>query len=192
MRNRILRFAASTSLATAALLAIPAVVPMAMAHVGHGDEFQNQGTVRQVKANAESDALLGVQTTKPETGPDGLTVPSTAVVDADGKPVVFVKTATTYDPVLVQTGSNLGDRVVISSGLDPTDDVVTAGALSLYAESKKTQQAEEPAKAAEADVKAGAAAESNNTMPVIAAAGGAAVLVAGAAALLSRRGKQGE
>lgn len=163
---------------------------MAMAHVGHGDEFQNQGTVRQVKANAESDALLGVQTTKPETGPDGLTVPSTAVVDADGKPVVFVKTATTYDPVLVQTGSNLGDRVVISSGLDPTDDVVTAGALSLYAESKKTQQAEEPAKAAEADVKAGA--ESNNTMPVIAAAGGAAVLVAGVAALLSRRGKQGE
>jgi len=30
----------------------------AMAHVGHGDEFQQQGNVRQVKASAEIDSML--------------------------------------------------------------------------------------------------------------------------------------
>jgi cation efflux system membrane fusion protein len=113
-----------------------------MAHVGHGNEFQNQGKVRQVKANAESDALLGVTVETPQQGADGLSVPATALVDADGKAVVFVKTETTYDPVFVETGANQGDRVVISSGIDPTDDVVVTGALSLYAESKKSQQSE--------------------------------------------------
>ena len=32
-------------------------MPPANSHVGHGDEFQQQGDVRQVKANADSDAL---------------------------------------------------------------------------------------------------------------------------------------
>ncbi|MFN5222188.1 MAG: hypothetical protein ACK5FE_14990 [Cyanobacteriota bacterium] len=138
MANRVLQLAASAGLATAALLSSSP----ALAHVGHGDEFQTQGNVRQVKTNAETDALLGVTAEKPQQGPDGLSVPATAVVDADGKPVIFVKTATTYDPVFVETGANQGDRVVITSGIDPTDDVVVAGALSLYAESKKTQQSE--------------------------------------------------
>ncbi|WP_353089470.1 hypothetical protein [Synechococcus lacustris] len=29
-----------------------------LAHVGHGDEFQQQGNVRQVKASAEIDSML--------------------------------------------------------------------------------------------------------------------------------------
>lgn len=156
-----------------------------MAHVGHGDEFQSQGSVRQVKANAESDALLGVQTTTPETGPDGLTVPSTAVVDAAGKPMVFVKSATTYDPVPVQTGASLGDRVVITQGLDATDEVVVAGALSLYAESKKTQRAEPSAPTA-------AAPAAGVNLPLAGGLAGMAAAVAAAAVLLNRRGKHGE
>ncbi|MFN7228042.1 MAG: hypothetical protein ACK5UG_03205, partial [Synechococcaceae cyanobacterium] len=54
----------------------------------------------------------------------------------------FVKTATTYDPVFVETGTRSGDRVTIPRGGDPTDEVVVQGALSLYAESKKTQQSD--------------------------------------------------
>ncbi len=138
MVDRVLPLAATASLAAAALL----IGSPALAHVGHGDEFQNQGNVRQVKAKADTDTLLGVTAEKPQQGPDGLSVPATAVVDADGKPVIFVKTATTYDPVYVETGANQGDRVVVTSGIDPTDDVVVAGALSLYAESKKTQQSQ--------------------------------------------------
>ena len=177
--------------AAALLMVAPSLTP-ARAHVGHGDEFQNQGNVRQVKANADSDALLGVTAEKPQQGPDGLSVPATAVVDADGKPVVFVKTATTYDPVFVETGANQGDRVVISSGLDPTDDVVVAGALSLYAESKKTQQAEAPAADNDASAKAETAATGGGNLPLIGGAAGLAVVVAAGAVLINRRGKQGE
>ncbi|MFM2172761.1 MAG: hypothetical protein RLZZ54_688 [Cyanobacteriota bacterium] len=164
-----------------------------MAHVGHGDEFQQQGDARQVKRNAESDALLGVATARPESGPDGLTVPSTALVDANGKPLLFVQTDSTFDPVYVQTGANQGDRVVVSEGIDLTDDIVISGALSLYAESMKTQQAEEPA------AEAGAATQSetgetmeSSKLPLIAAGAGVAVVVAAGAVLLSRRNKRGE
>lgn len=159
-----------------------------MAHVGHGDEFQQQGDVRQVKANTETDALLGVTATQPQQGPEGLNVPTTAVVKADGKPLVFVKTATTYDPVFVKTGPTLGDQIVITEGLDPTDDVVVNGALSLYAESKKTQQAEPSAAEASADRPAD---QTNNKSPLIGVAIGAAVVAAGAF-MTMRRKKQGE
>jgi cation efflux system membrane fusion protein len=147
--SRLLQFSASLALASFAWLGS---LPPAGAHVGHGDEFQQQGDVRQVKANADTDALLGVLTETPQQGPHGLTVPAAAVVDADGKPLVFVKTATTYDPVFVETGTSSGDRVAITSGVDPTDEVVVQGALSLYAESKKTQQSDtaEPGKASAA------------------------------------------
>jgi cation efflux system membrane fusion protein len=164
--------------AFALLLAGPALAP-AFAHVGHGDEFQQQGDVRQVKVNADSDALLGVMVEKPQQGPDGLSVPATAVVDADGKPVVFVKTATTYDPVFVETGANQGDPVVITAGIDPTDDVVVAGALSLYAESKKTQQSEPakpPAAAATSSVDAAAVSSAEPGPQLNPVAIGAAVL----------------
>lgn len=144
--SRLLQFSASFALASAALLCS---LPPASAHVGHGDEFRQQGDVRQVKANAATDALLGVLTEKPQQGPQGLTVPSTAVVDADGKPLVFVKAASTYDPVFVEIGMTSGDRVTVTSGVDATDDVVVQGSLSLYAESKKSQQSEPPQPAVE-------------------------------------------
>ncbi|MEA5417291.1 hypothetical protein [Synechococcus sp. BA-132 BA5] len=162
---------------------------MALAHVGHGDEFQQQGDARQVQRNAESDGLLGVATARPEQGPDGLTVPSTALVDADGKPLLFVQTETTYDPVVVKTGANQGDSVVVTEGIDPTDDVVISGALSLYAESLKSQQAEP----AVADNKAGAQEDnktaSNAGLPVPALAAGGVVVLAAGAIWLSRRKK---
>jgi cation efflux system membrane fusion protein len=137
--SRLLQLSASLTLASAALLG---TLPPVSSHVGHGDEFQQQGDVRQVKANADTDALLGVMAEKPQQGPEGLTVPSAAVVDADGKPLVFVKSSTTYDPVFVETGATSGDRVTIANGVDPTDEVVVQGALSLYAESKKSQQSD--------------------------------------------------
>jgi cation efflux system membrane fusion protein len=144
--SRLLQFSAGFALASATLLGS---LSPASAHVGHGDEFQQQGDVRQVKANADTDAMLGVLTEKPLQGPDGLSVPAAAVVDADDRPLVFVKTATTYDPVFVETGTTSGDRVTIATGVDATDEVVVQGALSLYAESKKSQQSDTAQPAAE-------------------------------------------
>lgn len=187
MRNRILRLAASTSLAASALLAFPHAAPVALAHVGHGDEFQQQGEARQVKRNADSDGLLGVATVQPEQGPDGLTVPATALVDAAGKPLLFVQTETTYDPVFVETGASQGDRVVVTEGIDPTDDVVSSGALSLYAESKKTQQVEPAGAEAKPAEPAATNAAGAANLPVPALAAAAVVVLAGGGIWLSRR-----
>jgi cation efflux system membrane fusion protein len=187
--NRILQLAAKASLCAAALFTIPTAAPVALAHVGHGDEFQQQGDARQVQRNAESDGLLGVATARPEQGPDGLSVPSTALVDANGKPLLFVQTEKTYDPVYVQTGANQGNSVVVAEGIDPTDDVVISGALSLYAESMKTQQAEPTAgddkPVAQGDTKP--ATGGSLPLPVLATSG--VVVLAGGAFWLSRRKK---
>lgn len=194
MLNRLLPLTAGASLAAAALLTVPVATPVAVAHVGHGDEFQQTGDARQVQRNADGDALLGIATKKPESGPDGLSVPATALVDANGKPLLFVQTEKTYDPVYVVTGANQGDRVVVTEGIDPTDDVVTTGALSLYAESRKTQQAE-PASANDkpdettASAPESVSASSGLPIPGLAVGAGAAVLVIGGGIWLSRRKK---
>ena len=188
---RILRLAARASLSAATLLAIATAAPAALAHAGHGDEFKPQGDARQVRRQAESDALLGVATARPAQGSDGLTVPSTALVDANGRPLLFVQMEKTYDPVYVETGASQGDRVVVSGGIDPTDEVVITGALSLYAESLKSQPAEP---AAETKTPAAAAAavtkpEAGGSLPVPALAAGAVVLLGGGAIWLARRQK---
>ncbi len=186
---RILRLTARFSLSAATLLAIATAAPAALAHAGHGDEFKPQGDARQVRRQAESDGLLGVATARPAQGSDGLTVPSTALVDANGKPLLFVQMERTYDPVFVQTGASQGNRVVVTKGIDPTDEVVISGALSLYAESLKTQPAEP---AAETKTPAAAAVtkpEAAGNLPLPALAAGAVVLLAGGAIWLARRQK---
>lgn len=137
---RALLLAGSLSLG---VLAVGGLSP-SMAHVGHGDEFQQQGDVRQVKASAEIDALLGI-TTAPAAATGGVvTIPVAAVVDADGKPLVFVKSGTTYDPVFIQTGASQGDQIEVTDGVTAGENVVTQGGLLLYAESKKSQTAAAP------------------------------------------------
>ena len=190
---RILRLAARASLSAATLLAIATAAPAALAHAGHGDEFKPQGDARQVRRQAESDALLGVATARPAQGSDGLTVPSTALVDANGRPLLFVQMEKTYDPVYVETGASQGDRVVVSGGIDPTDEVVITGALSLYAESLKSQPAEPAAKTKAPAAAAAAAAvtkpEAGGSLPLPALAAGAVVLLGGGAIWLARRHK---
>lgn len=113
----------------------------ALAHVGHGDEFQQQGDVRQVESRGSDDALLGIITTTAQTSPDGITLPIEALVEANGSTLVFVKSGSTYDPVIVRTGETRAGRVLILSGITPGEEVVVQGALNLYGESKKTPEA---------------------------------------------------
>lgn len=194
---RALLLAGSLSLG---VLAVGGLSP-SMAHVGHGDEFQQQGDVRQVKASAEIDALLGI-TTAPAAATGGLvTIPVAALVDADGKPLVFVKSGTTYDPVFIQTGASQGDQIEVTDGVTAGENVVTQGGLLLYAESKKSQTAAAPGAegatptrtpAPAATAAAPAAAEATNGFaagglnPLVIAAG-AAVLVVGGVLVASRQ-----
>ncbi len=169
----------------------------AMAHVGHGDEFQQQGNVRQVKASAEIDSMLGISTAPATEVGSVISIPVAAVVDADGKPLAFVKSGTTYDPVFLQTGATRGDQIEITDGsISPGDNVVTQGALSLYAESKKSQSAvaasgETPAAASDAPATPAVAAPSAaaGLNPLVIGAG-AAVVVVGGVVVASRLGKK--
>ena len=170
----------------------------AMAHVGHGDEFQQQGNVRQVKASAEMDSMLGI-TTAPATETGGVvSIPVAAVVDADGKPLAFVKSGSTYDPVFLQTGASKGDQIAITDGsISPGDEVVTQGGLSLYAESKKSQSAVAASTPAPAAPAAPANAPATQATPTAAGGlnplmigAGAVVVAAGAGVVVSRLGKK--
>jgi len=114
------------------------VSPAALAHSGHGDEFVPNGEVDQVKVSPDQDQLLGITAAATQREPDGqLSVPTVAIVDAEGKSLVFVLSGTTYDPVFVRLGAVKGDRTVVLEGISADEQVVVSGALSLYAESQK-------------------------------------------------------
>jgi cation efflux system membrane fusion protein len=118
--------------------------PGAIAHVGHGDEFQAEGGVNRVEINPQTDALLGIQLTPIETtaaGSQGVMIPVTALVEDNGRQLVFVQYDNFYEPVPVSTGAIQGEQIEITEGLSVGEKLVTQGSLALYAESRKTQTA---------------------------------------------------
>lgn len=131
----------------AGILAISTPMPL-LAHVGHGDEFQAEGGINRVQVNAETDSMLGITASPIEQGAAdgaGVMIPVTALVDADGKQLVFVQYENFYEPVPVTTGITQGNLIQVTAGLSVGEKLVTQGSLSLYAESRKTQTAEAPA-----------------------------------------------
>ncbi|MES1025088.1 efflux RND transporter periplasmic adaptor subunit [Gloeocapsa sp. BRSZ] len=193
-------------------------VPSAgFAHVGHGDEFQAEGGVQRVQVNAETDQMLGIMVTPIEPAADGsaaVMVPITALVDANGKQLVFVQYENFYEPVPITTGATQGDLIEVTQGLSVGEKLVTQGSLSLYAESRKTQTANAAASPtaiaspqtstahAQADAQGiphshddagNLVSQSSETTPqpsgfpigIVAAAGGGAALLVGAIAVMS-------
>ena len=132
----------SSILASSLIISAPTVV---FAHVGHGDEFQATGGINRVKVNAQTDQLLGIVVTpiasSAKSG-SAVMIPVTALVDADGKQLVFVQYENFYEPVEVTTGATKGELIAVSKGLSVGEKLVTQGSLSLYAESRKTQTAD--------------------------------------------------
>lgn len=114
------------------------------AHVGHGDEFQAEGGINRVPVNSQTDQIMGILVTEIKPAKDGSTavlVPVTALVDADGKQLVFVQYENFYEPVPITTGTTKGELIEVTKGLSVGEKLVTQGGLSLYAESRKTQSA---------------------------------------------------
>jgi len=126
----------------ATILAISASSPV-LAHVGHGDEFQSKGGIQRVQVNTATDQQFGI-IVKPiaqsATTTTGVMIPVTALVEADGKQLVFVQYEKFYEPVPVTTGKTQGERIEITQGLSVGEKLVTQGSLSLYAQSRKTQK----------------------------------------------------
>ncbi|PZO54100.1 MAG: cobalt transporter [Phormidesmis priestleyi] len=121
--------------------------PAAIAHVGHGDEFQSTGGINRVEVKSETDSILGIRTAPIEPAADGSTAvlfPVTALIDDNGQQLVFVQYESFYEPVPVTTSSTQGDLIEVAEGLAVGEQLVTEGSLALYAESRKTQAAEAP------------------------------------------------
>jgi len=119
--------------------------PAVLGHAGHGDEFQAEGGVNRVEVNAQTDSLLGIQVSPIEAAPDGsstVIIPVSALVEDNGRQLVFVQYENFYEPVPVTTGATQGESIEIAEGLSVGEQLVTQGSLSLYAESRKTQTAE--------------------------------------------------
>ncbi len=65
----------------------------------------------------------------------GVAVPADAVQEMEGRQVVFVERSDgSFEPVAVEAGERLGDRVHIRSGLTEGQRIVTAGAFLLKSE----------------------------------------------------------
>ncbi len=135
-----------TVLIATLLLFMPEI---AISHVGHGDEFQSKGGIEKVQVNEQSDQILGITVKPIAPAPDGsaaVMIPVTALVDSNGKQLVFVRYQNFYEPVDVTTGNTKGELVEITKGLSVSEKLVTEGSLSLYAESRKTQNLKNPTK----------------------------------------------
>lgn len=150
------------------LLAISLAIatPTALAHVGHGDEFQAEGGVDRVEVNAETDPLLGIQVNPVESAADGsgaVMIPVSALVEDSGRQLVFVLYENFYEPVPVTTGATQGEMIEILEGVSVGEQLVTQGSLSLYAESRKSQTAEAEPEVAETTTTAAPAEEAPMT-----------------------------
>ena len=76
------------------------------------------------------------------TAAEALAVPEAAVVLMDGKPTIFVREGTEFEPRQVSVGPNAGGQVILLSGAQPGDNVVIAGAYELKARLLKSQLGE--------------------------------------------------
>lgn len=64
-----------------------------------------------------------------------LTIPNWAVVEANGKKLVYLQNGNAYQSAEVTLGQTSGDRVEVKSSLFDGDRIVTQGAIQLYAQS---------------------------------------------------------
>ncbi|HBE18736.1 MAG TPA: efflux RND transporter periplasmic adaptor subunit [Cyanobacteria bacterium UBA11149] len=64
-----------------------------------------------------------------------LAIPNEAVVEANGKKIVYIQNGNAFQPVEVTLGRSTGDLVEVKTGLFENDIIVTQRAPQLYAES---------------------------------------------------------
>ncbi len=92
-------------------------------------EIVNSGGVLKPGMFAELEVLTNQSSTPI------LTIPNSAVVEANNKKQVYVQNGNAYQPVEVTLGQTSGDMVEVKTGLFEGDSIVTQRATQLYAQS---------------------------------------------------------
>lgn len=92
-------------------------------------ELNNSSGVLKPGMFAELEVLTN------RTPDPSLAIPQSAVVEANGRQLVFVQNGTTFQPVDVTLGRQAGNLVEVKSGLFDGDQIVTQRANQLYAQS---------------------------------------------------------
>ncbi|WP_315791218.1 efflux RND transporter periplasmic adaptor subunit [Fischerella sp. JS2] len=121
-----------------------------------------EGQTRVVPVQAEINNTAGqlkpgmfaeVEVLTDQASATKLVIPTSAVVDANGKKTVYVQNGNAYQPVEVTLGQTSGDMIEVNSGLFEGDMIVTQRATQLYAQSlrggSKPQEEAPQAKATE-------------------------------------------
>lgn len=109
-----------------------------------------------------------------------LAIPASAVVDANGKKVVYVQNGNAFQAAEVTFGRTSGDMVEVKAGLFAGDMVVTQRATQLYAQSLRGGGEKTDADEHNHDREEEAPAKSNNSaLPWLFALGGGSILVIG-------------
>ncbi|WP_349262593.1 efflux RND transporter periplasmic adaptor subunit [Allocoleopsis sp.] len=109
-----------------------------------------------------------------------LAIPSSAVVDANGKKLLYVQNGDAFQPVEVTLGQTSGDMVEVKTGLFEGDLVVTQRAPQLYAQSLRGGSKKPEAKSvAPVPSQATNSSKSGSQLPwwLVGTAGGAAIAV---------------
>jgi membrane fusion protein, heavy metal efflux system len=121
-----------------------------VSRIGTAIDSQSRVVPVQVAINNQSGSLkagmfaeLRLATTA-NTAPL-LVIPSTAIIEADGKQIVYIQNGSAYQPITITTGQRVGDLVEVKSGLFAGDQIVTQRAPQLYAQSLKAPAEEHPA-----------------------------------------------
>ncbi|MCY7332087.1 MAG: hypothetical protein LH649_05380 [Pseudanabaena sp. CAN_BIN31] len=118
-----------------------------------------------------------------------LAISSMAIVEVQGKNVVYVQNGNSFQPTEVKLGMTAGELVEVESGLFEGDRIVTQGAPLLYAQSLRGDPKKESDKSKEGEkvvVSSNAIARQWWIFP---AAGGVIAVSLGAAFWLGRRSK---
>lgn len=113
-----------------------------------------------------------------------IAIPQSAIVEANGQPIVFVQNGDTFQPVEVTLGRPAGNWVEVESGLFEGDRIVTQRANQLYAQSLRGGSA--PSDAEDAFIEG----SSTGTLPwwmVLSGSGGLAIATFAAGAFWAHR-----
>ncbi len=92
-------------------------------------EINNPGGVLKPGMFAELEVLTD------QTSAPSLAIPTSAIVDMNGKKQVYVQNGNAYQSVEVTLGQTAGDMVAVKTGLFTGDLIVTQRATQLYAQS---------------------------------------------------------